>query len=73
MDDLKQLTLFIEKKYGWQCYQIAIHRDEGYEDKETGEIEYNLHAHLEFLMLDKDGVKDALDCPKNSFLNCQLF
>lgn len=19
------------------------------------------------------GVKDALDCPKNSFLNCQLF
>lgn len=25
------------------------------------------------VIYDKDGVKDALDCPKNSFLNCQLF
>lgn len=25
------------------------------------------------IYVDKTDVKDALDCPKNSFLNCQLF
>ena len=56
MEDLKKLTSFMEEKYGWQCYQIAIHRDEGHIDKESGETIYNLHAHLELLMLDKNGI-----------------
>ena len=56
MSDLEQLTAELKKKYGWQCYQIAIHRDEGHSDKETGNTVYNLHAHLEFLMLNKGGI-----------------
>ena len=56
MDDLKRLSSFLEKKYGWQCYQIAIHRDEGHIDNESGETVYNLHGHLELLMLNKDGI-----------------
>lgn len=56
MDDLKRVASFLEEKYGWQCYQIAIHRDEGHIDKDSGETIYNLHAHLELLMLDKNGI-----------------
>lgn len=56
MDDLKKLTQKLYQEYGWQCYQIAIHRDEGHKAPDTGEIVYNLHAHLEFLMLNKKGI-----------------
>lgn len=56
MDDLKKLTQKLYQEYGWQCYQIAIHRDEGHKDPDTGETIYNLHAHLEFLMLNKKGI-----------------
>ena len=56
MEDLKKLTQRLYQKYGWQCYQIAIHRDEGHKDPDTGETVYNLHAHLEFLMLNKKGL-----------------
>lgn len=56
MDDLKKLTQKLYQEYGWQCYQIAIHRDEGHKDPDIGEIVYNLHAHLEFLMLNKKGI-----------------
>lgn len=56
MDDLKKLTQKLYQEYGWQCYQIAIHRDEGHKDPDTGENIYNLHAHLEFLMLNKKGI-----------------
>ncbi|HDX6250728.1 TPA: hypothetical protein RPV88_001976, partial [Campylobacter fetus subsp. venerealis] len=42
-----------KKKYGFQCYQIAIHRDEGHKN-ENGEIVPNLHAHLEFITLDRE-------------------
>lgn len=56
MGDLKKLTQKLYQEYGWQCYQIAIHRDEGHKDPDTGETIYNLHAHLEFLMLNKKGL-----------------
>ncbi|MGN0915247.1 MAG: hypothetical protein ACI4NE_02685 [Succinivibrio sp.] len=56
MEELKNLAKRLYQEYGWQCYQIAIHRDEGHKDKMTGEIIYNLHAHLEFLMLNKEGL-----------------
>ena len=56
MDDLERLVEIFNKKFGWQCYQIAIHRDEGHVDKLTNETVYNLHAHLEFFMLNKQGV-----------------
>lgn len=41
-----------------------------------GAIEYNTNGKVIVRNLVKElapSVKDALDCPKNSFLNCQLF
>lgn len=56
MQDLERLSEHFEKKYGFQCYQIAIHRDEGY--IENGEKHINHHAHLEFITLDKNTGKN---------------
>lgn len=58
MQDLEKLTAHINKKYGFQCYQIAIHRDEGHIDRETGEKIMNYHAHLEFVTLDRETGKN---------------
>lgn len=52
MDDLKILAEHFNQKYGFQCYQIAIHRDEGYINEEGKKV-INHHAHLEFITLDK--------------------
>ena len=57
MQDLENLAEHFEKKYGFQCYQIAIHRDEGYID-DKGEKIINHHAHLEFITLDKETGKN---------------
>ena len=51
MQDLERLSKHFNDKYGFQCYQIAIHRDEGHID-ENGEKQINHHAHLEFITLD---------------------
>ncbi len=53
MQELEKLTEHFSKKYGFQCYQIAIHRDEGHFN-EQGEKVINHHAHLEFITLDKE-------------------
>ena len=53
MADLDKLAQHFQKKYGLQCYQIAIHRDEGHIN-EQGEKVINHHAHLEFVTLDKE-------------------
>ena len=53
MQELEKLTEHFQKKYGFQCYQIAIHRDEGHFN-EQGEKVINHHAHLEFITLDKE-------------------
>lgn len=53
MQDLERLALHFQENYGLQCYQIAIHRDEGHID-ENGEKKLNHHAHLEFITLDKN-------------------
>lgn len=52
MQDLERLSKHFSDKYGFQCYQIAIHQDEGHID-ENGERQINHHAHLEFVTLDK--------------------
>lgn len=52
MVELEELAQYLEKHYGYQCYQIAIHRDEGH--LENGEKVINHHAHLEFITLDKE-------------------
>lgn len=57
MQDLNKLAEFFNQKYGFQCYQIAIHRDEGHID-ELGNKQINHHAHLEFISLDKETGKN---------------
>ncbi|MFC3848534.1 hypothetical protein ACFOPX_08455 [Helicobacter baculiformis] len=52
MQDLENLAKHFKEKYKFQCYQIAIHRDEGHIDDE-GNIRINHHAHLEFVTLDE--------------------
>lgn len=56
MDDLEKLAEHLQEKYGFQCYQIAIHRDEGH--FENGEKIFNQHAHLEFITLDRETGKN---------------
>lgn len=58
MQDLEKLAKHFENKYGFQCYQIAIHRDEGHIN-EQGEKVINHHAHLEFITLDKEKGKQV--------------
>ncbi|WP_104628840.1 coiled-coil domain-containing protein [Helicobacter bizzozeronii] len=50
MQDLERLVKHFQDKYSFQCYQIAIHRDEGYVD-DDGIEHINHHAHLEFVTL----------------------
>ena len=54
--DVKKLVKFLNKNFGWQDIQIALHRDEGYIDEITNEIIYNYHAHIVFFMLNKKGI-----------------
>lgn len=53
MQDLEKLAKHFSDKYGFQCYQIAIHRDEGHIDDDGNKV-INHHAHLEFVTLDKE-------------------
>ncbi|BEG56621.1 hypothetical protein NHP21005_03090 [Helicobacter sp. NHP21005] len=53
MQELETLADNFKTKYHFQCYQIAIHRDEGHID-ESGNTQINHHAHLEFVTLDEN-------------------
>jgi hypothetical protein len=68
LEDLKNLADYYKEKYGFQCYQYAIHRDEGEPlfldkkktkpklDKDGRQVyRVNYHGHLEFLMLNERG------------------
>ncbi|WP_246023142.1 hypothetical protein, partial [Campylobacter estrildidarum] len=57
LNDLENLANHFQEKYGFQCYQIAIHRDEGH-ISDDGEKIINHHAHLEFITLDKQTGKN---------------
>lgn len=57
MQELEKLSEHFSQKYGFQCYQIAIHRDEGHIN-ENGEKQINHHAHMEFITLDKETGKN---------------
>ncbi len=46
MQDLHNLSKRLEKELGIRIFQIAIHKDEGYYDKDSKEWKPNLHAHL---------------------------
>ncbi len=58
MSDLKKLAEHFDLKYGFQCYQIAIHRDEGYYIDENNQPHTNHHAHMEFVTLGKENGKN---------------
>ncbi len=60
MSDLEKLAEHFDLKYGFQCYQIAIHRDEGYIDPETNQPHTNHHAHMEFVTLNKKNGKNMM-------------
>lgn len=47
MEDLKELSSRIKKKFGVECFQIHIHRDEGHKN-EKGDLIVNHHAHMLF-------------------------
>ncbi|MGN8366737.1 hypothetical protein ACR9JV_07685, partial [Helicobacter pylori] len=59
MSDLEKLAEHFDLKYGFQCYQIAIHRDEGYMD-ENNQPHINHHAHMEFITLNKKNGKNMM-------------
>jgi DNA repair exonuclease SbcCD ATPase subunit len=55
MEDLKKVQKYIEKRFGFQGLQIAIHRDEGYYDRNNNdEWTPNLHAHLSFFTISEN-------------------
>lgn len=71
MQDLEALVKHFESKYGFQYYQITIHRDEGHID-ESGQEQINHHAHLEFITLDKkSGRNRQRDLKKNNLRQIQ--
>jgi len=51
LQDVQELAKELEKKHGWQCIQVAVHHDEGKPDG----TRKNLHAHIEFFMVSKEG------------------
>lgn len=56
LKDLENLCDVIQQKYGWREVQIVIHNDEGTKG-ENGELKrQNKHAHIEFCMLDENGI-----------------
>ena len=57
IDDLITISNYIKQEYGYTPLEIAIHRDEGYVDKE-GKPHFNHHAHIDFCTL-KDGCQMA--------------
>lgn len=53
LEDVQRVAKHIEEKFNVICTRIAVHRDEGHIN-ERGIVEYNLHAHLNFVTY-KDG------------------
>ena len=48
LDDVKKVADYLKNKLNITCATIAVHRDEGYYDK-NGKACYNFHAHLTFV------------------------
>jgi len=62
LQDLQPIINKIEKDLDTKVLQVAIHRDEGHID-DKGEAVKNIHAHLEIMGLDSNGISLA----QNSF------
>lgn len=70
MDDVRKVAKWIETNFGYTCTALAIHRDEGHIDKKTGQVVYNLHAHLHFFSM-KNGVQMAREVKPSQFSELQ--
>lgn len=53
LKDVQRVAKHIEEKFNVTCSRIAVHKDEGHIN-ERGIVEYNLHAHINFVTY-KDG------------------
>lgn len=53
LEDAQRVAKHIEEKFNVICTRIAVHRDEGHIN-ERGIVQYNIHAHLNFVTY-KDG------------------
>ncbi len=54
LKDVENINEYLEQKHGLRAVQSSIHRDEGHINDE-GKPEYNLHAHVVYCNLDKEG------------------
>ena len=52
MSDVKKLVKKLEKITGYKAAQVAIHKDEGHLDEESGNFVLNIHAHVIFYARD---------------------
>lgn len=72
MEDVKKVVKMMEKLYGIKMTFAAIHRDEGYYDKETGDFIANVHAHIRFCTLDLEtGLNGMSSAPKSKLITMQ--
>ena len=55
IEDLKRAAELIEKEMGYRLIYGCLHRDEGHLN-DTGDWVKNVHFHLEFISLDKNGI-----------------
>ena len=53
MNDLQNLAQRLQQRFGVQCFQIAVHKDEGHIGSD--EWKPNLHAHMVFDFTDQKG------------------
>jgi len=53
VDDLKRVAQQLEERFGIRTIQAYAHKDEGHNDKETGQWKPNYHAHMVFDWTDK--------------------
>lgn len=72
MEDVKKVAKMMEELYGIKMTFAAIHRDEGYYDKDTGDFIANVHAHIRFCTLDLEtGLNGMSKAPKSKLVTMQ--
>lgn len=72
LKDVEKINEYLEQKHGLRAVQSSIHRDEGHINDE-GKPEYNLHAHVVYCNLDKDGKTILKGLEKDDFRELQTF
>ncbi|MDD2782507.1 MAG: hypothetical protein PHR02_13255, partial [Sulfuricurvum sp.] len=72
LKDIQKINEYLEQKHGLRAVQSSIHRDEGHINDE-GKPEYNLHAHVVYCNLDKDGKTILKGLEKEGFRELQTF